>query len=286
MKNYFKMAFVVFATTLLVTSCTKKDEEEVNPFSQDETKKEANLDKLTDDVTDIIDNQFEVQATTRMANGNKNNTLAQTPTILPACAVVTVATTATTWTRTINFGTGCAAFNGAILRGKLIVSGSLNFLAPSQTITYSFDGFFYNDIGVTGTKTLTRTLETSALLAEIHPVVMVNIDLTATYPNGNVYTRVGTRKRELVEGYTTPAIRLDNVYKVTGNWTTTGPNGSRNVTVTNPLKIEIACQYKLVQGTITLVKNNNNAVIDYGTGACDNQATISINGGPANGFTF
>jgi hypothetical protein len=287
MKNYFKMALVAFSASLVLVNCTKEDEE-VNPFDADETKKEANLDKLTDDVTDIIDNQFDVQSTSRTSNIGKsmNTTMAALPSILPSCAVVTVALTQTAWTRTIDFGNGCAVFNGANLKGKLIISGNLNFTTPSQTINYSFDGFKYNDIAVTGTKTLTRTLESSNLLAAIHPVVNVNIDLTATFPNGSVYARIGTRKRELVEGYTTPALRNDNVYKVTGNWATTGPNGVRTVTITNPLKIVIDCPFKLVQGTLTLVKNNNNAVIDYGNGACDNNATYSLNGGAPVGFNF
>jgi hypothetical protein len=286
MKNYFKMALVVFSASLVLVNCTKKDDE-VTPFDGEDTKKEANLDKVTDDVTDIIDNQFDVQSTSRMAiSGKSINSTMALPSILPTCATVTVALTQTTWTRTIDFGTGCAVFNGAILKGKLIITGSLNYATPSQSITYSFDGFFHNNIGITGTKTLTRTLESSNLLAAIHPVVNVNIDLTATFPNGSVYARIGTRKRELVEGYSTPALRNDNVYKVTGSWATTGPNGVRTVTITNPLKIVIDCQFKLVQGTLTLVKNNNNAVIDYGNGACDNDATYSLNGGAPVGFNF
>lgn len=297
MKNYFKTAILLFSSAIFITSCTKKDDE-VNPFDQEETKKESQLDKLSDDVTDIIDNQFEVQSTTKMssiAGKNVNLAAAPLPSILPACATVTTVlsptpsatVSPTTWIRTIDFGTtGCAVFNGAVLKGKLIVSGSLNYLAQNQTLSYSFDGFKYNDIAITGNKTVTRSIQATTLLQTPHPVATITLDLTATYPNGNVYNRVGSRTREMVEGFTTPAIRIDNVFKVTGSWTTNAPNGNRSVSISSPLKIVIACQYKLVEGTITLVKNNNNAVINYGDGTCDNQATISINGGPANAFTF
>jgi hypothetical protein len=116
----------------------------------------------------------------------------------------------------------------------------------------------------------------------LHPQVTMTLDMTATLPNGEVYTRVGTRVREIVEGYGNE-ILADNVYNVTGNWTTTTPNGTNYTsTITTPLIIKMSCIAEnkplLVSGTITFVRNNNSSSLNYGNGICDNIATFTVNG--------
>jgi hypothetical protein len=107
----------------------------------------------------------------------------------------------------------------------------------------------------------------------------MTLDMTVTFPNGNVYTRVGTRIREMVEGIDTPSVWLDNVFLITGNWTTTLPNGSTQTsTITTPLKIRMNCNY-IVSGVLAFTRNNNTAILDYGIdNGCDNLATATING--------
>ncbi len=84
--------------------------------------------------------------------------------------------------------------------------------------------------------------------------------------------------REWIEGQGTPAWG-DNVFLITGNGTFTKKNGSvYSAEVTKALRKELACKF-LVSGTIKLSRNENTAVLDYGDGACDDLATISINGG-------
>jgi hypothetical protein len=116
----------------------------------------------------------------------------------------------------------------------------------------------------------------------VHPIVTMTIDMTVTFPNGDVYTRVGTRTREIIEGYST-APWGDNIYQITGNWTTTRPNGStRTATITTPLRIRMSCvlQQKpvTVKGIIAFVSGTNTASIDYGNGDCDTTAVLTING--------
>ena len=106
---------------------------------------------------------------------------------------------------------------------------------------------------------------------------------------GEVYTRVGTRTRECIEGYDTRAIWSDNIYVVTGSWTTTFPNGNVHTnTISNiePLRIRMNCDYRIVKGIVNITRPNHTAVLDYGSGTCDNIATISIDGGAAFSFTF
>jgi hypothetical protein len=46
-----------------------------------------------------------------------------------------------TWTRTIDFGEGCALQNGNLVKGKIIVSASRNFAELTKSISISFVNF-------------------------------------------------------------------------------------------------------------------------------------------------
>ena len=151
--------------------------------------------------------------------------------------------------------------------------------ATSHTVTYTFVNFYHNAIKFNGTKTFTRVMGTSTANPNTHPIFTMNMEMTATLPNGEEVTRVGTRTREIIEGYNTP-IWLDNIYQITGNWTTTFPSGAvQTSTITTPLRIRMNCNH-IVRGIITIVRNNNTATLDYGDGECDNIAIFTINGVP------
>jgi hypothetical protein len=116
----------------------------------------------------------------------------------------------------------------------------------------------------------------------------MEMDMTATFPNGDVYHRVGTRTRECVDGFTSTTLS-DNLYKIYQSITTTRPNGTQHshvVLATNPLTVDMTCQYRVVSGVLTITGPLHSAVIDYGNGDCDNNATIAIDGGVATPFTF
>ena len=149
--------------------------------------------------------------------------------------------------------------------------------ATSHTITYTFQNFYHNAIKFNGTKTFTRVMATSTPNPNSHPIVTMNLDMTATLPNGDIVTRVGQRVREIIEGYST-LIWLDNIYQVTGEWTTTFPSGGvQTSTITTPLRIRMNCP-NIVRGVISIVRNGNTATLDYGNGDCDNLATFTVNG--------
>lgn len=268
------MLFGMMLFLMPFISCNKDDDEgNSSNLTAEETTVSAKIDEITDDVSKIIEDQYNVQVNAR----ERRNPPAQ---FLPDCATVTMTISGTTWTRTIDFGTsGCAMPNGNILKGIIIVSGSIDFSQPSHTISYSFVDFYHNAKLIQGNKTVVRTLQSTTINQEIHPVSTMTMDMSVTYPNGNVYTRVGTRVREMVEGFATPLVWLDNVFAITGNWTTTLPGGAvQSATITAPLKIRMNCNY-IVSGILTVVRNNVTAVLNYGNQEdCDNQATVTING--------
>jgi hypothetical protein len=255
---------------LFVLSCSKEDSNSPSTDLSD-AKISAKIDMAIEDVAKIAEDQFALQANPGAGKNSDFQTQA-----LPPCATVDIQLTATTWTRTVTFD-NCTLPNGNVIDGTIIVSGSLNFDTPSHTISYSFVDFHHNNILIEGNRTIVRSLQSTATLAAVHPVANMTIDMTVTFPNGNVYHREGNRVREMIDGFGTPMIWADNVFSISGSWTTTFPAGTRTSTITTPLRVEADCPH-IVSGVITTVRNNNTATLDYGNGDCDNQATLTVNG--------
>lgn len=282
MKSNSILKLTALFAVILFASCTKDNNDLSNAFTTEDLQTNAKLDQVANDLSDIIDDQY-------FTENPAGKTIAPTESnLLPPCVTVTRTFNSTTWTRTINFGTtGCAMPNGAILRGIIRVSGVLPYSTSNYVITYTFDGFRYNDFLVQGNRTITRSLGTSTYQVNTHPICVMDMNMTFTNSRG-IFTRVGTRTRECIEGYTT-AIWTDKVYVITGNWTTTFPNGnvhSNAISNTTPLRVRLNCDYRVVSGVVNITRPNHSAVLDYGAGTCDNLATISIDGGTPVTITF
>lgn len=288
------LAFGFFAI-LAIVSCNREDDKNtIAAFSSDEAKVNSKIDLANDDVADIVEGQ--VNETLNNAAGRYSEAPASSS--LPACATVvrnpafgTPLTPGTEVTKTITFGdetTGCTLANGNVLKGTIIVTFSYQPEATTPlNINYQFVNFYHNQIKLNGNKNFTRTMSQATQQSPSHPIVVMNMQMTAEFPDGRIYTRVGTRTREIIAGYDTPNNLLDNIYQVTGNWTTTFPNTNiQTSTITTPLLVKMSCRAVnkplIVQGVITFQRNGNSATLDYGTGECDNLAVFTINGNSYN----
>lgn len=265
------------ALVLMTFSCAKDDEK--TGVTTAEATMSAKIDIANDDVSKIVEDQLSA------SDGISGRSTEVVAAFLPDCAIVTrvpefgtTITPETLITKTIDFGTvGCPLPNGNILKGIIVMTFIYQPDATSHTITYTFTNFYHNAIEFDGTKTFTRVMGTSTVNPNIHPIVTMNMDMTATFPDGEVVTREGTRVREIIEGYGT-AIWIDNIYQVTGSWVTTFPSGvAQTNTITEPLRIRMNCS-NIIRGEITIVRNATTAILDYGDGECDNLATFTVNG--------
>lgn len=272
------------AVTLLV-SCNRDDKETF--ITAEEATVNAKMDIANNDVTDLVENEEK----STYDNSLSGKTMEPSTEALPSCATVTrvpafgtALTPGTSVTKTIDFGTsGCPLANGNVVKGKIIISFVFEPGATTHTINYQFDNFYHNGIKYEGNKTFTRTMTVATATVPSHPIVTMNMDMIATFPNGNSYQRVGQRVREIIEGYDTPGLLADNVYQVTGSWTTTFPNTTlQTSTITTPLQIKMSCMAVnkplIVSGVISIVRNGNTGTLDYGDGTCDNTALFTFNG--------
>lgn len=257
------------AALLLMAACDNNDNGDADNATQGAARIDLEIDAIADDISNIAEEQFDAA---QAAAGRVDFTA------LPDCAQVMTTTSGNSWTRTIDFGDGCEMPNGNVLSGTIVISGTADFSAQQATISYSFIDFHHNGRLVEGNRTVLRTIQSTSAQPQPHPVATISLDMTVTYPNGNVYGREGNRIREFVEGYNTPDIMADNIFQITGNWTTVFPNGDiRETTVAEPLTKRMDCP-RIVSGVLAIVQNNNTGELDYGDGECDNLAVLTING--------
>ncbi|WP_276378578.1 hypothetical protein [Flavobacterium sp. H4147] len=276
-----KTKFLLMGTCIALsffTSCNS--DESTNDGSSkvitnDEIVANAKIDASIDDVTNIAEDQFNSQLNINSkASGPVKN-------FLPSCAVITTVLTNNTFTKTVDFGVdGCTLDNGNTVKGKMVISFSNDFSASTQTISYTFEGFYHNGKKLQGSKSIVRTVKSTDLQAEAHPVLTAEIDLTITFDDGKVYSRKGSLVKEMTAGYNTWFNWEDNVFVVTGSGTTTFPNGDTfSAEITTPLEFKASCRKSFaVKGVVSITKNGASATINYGNGDCDTLAAVTKDG--------
>lgn len=273
-----------FALALTILSCSKQEEKN-GKITAEDMKVGTQIDAMNDDVTSIVEEQEASTYSDAISGKNADlglSELTNCATITRVPAFGTAPTVGETVTKTIDFGQNCVLDSGNVVSGIIVISFVYDPDATSHTITYSFENFFHNGIEFDGEKTFTRTMVTTGADPVGHPKVTMELDITATLPDGGVYHRVGNRVREIIEGYGN-LILADNVYEITGNWVTTTPNGVvQNSNITVPLKVKMSCvavnKPLIVYGIIVIATNTSTASLNFGDGTCDNSAVLTING--------
>jgi hypothetical protein len=285
MKTKNLIGIIALVAIVFFVGCSKDNSTTDSKLTSADAIATNKMDKASNDISDIVEDQY-----LQLPGANKNaNTYT---TILPACATSVFNSTSSSWSRTVTFDN--CLFNGNVLNGQIVVSGSLplpdaNTMATTgYTINYQFINFTHNEILIEGNRTVTRKFASSQFLSENHPIHLIDLNMTATFPNGDVYTRVGTRTRECVSNFGNNTLN-DNVYKIYQSILNTRPNGAQHthtILANSPFIIDMSCQYRVISGILSISGPLHTAVIDYGNGDCDNNATIAIDGGTATSFTF
>jgi hypothetical protein len=183
----------------------------------------------------------------------------------------------------IDFGSGCLGRDGRVRKGKIIIDYTNRLIFPGAMATTAFDGFYIDDIKVEGTHIIENT--STVNVNRQFTVDVINGKLSK--PNGN-YTQWNSHKViTQTSGLATPIIPLDDSFRIEGSAHGQAKRGNLLVawqsTITVPLIKRFTCRW-IVEGRIRTVRVNNSnnspwvAVLDFGNGNCDNQATITING--------
>jgi len=200
---------------------------------------------------------------------------------LASCVSITHTLSGMTKTVVIDFGTSCTLNNGDVVSGIITIVYTKDTAAMSKDIVGTFTNFVYNNKSIVGGKSIHRVRYNSSG----NPQSTIIRDFTVTWPNGDTASRQGTKVREWIAGVFS-GVWSDNVYLITGNWTNTFKNGNVHTgTVLTPLRRELVCAF-FVSGTVDIVRTNYSGVLDFGSGACDNQAVFTSSNGTVHNITL
>jgi hypothetical protein len=280
----------VILLSLFLGSCSKEESGSGNPDQEEievsrtsnsaNTEAEAVFGGLFDDVLGV-NNDVGIAGTgvfySRM----------DTMTPVPPCYTVTIDHPGPSFFPvkiTIDFGqTGCAGPDGRVRKGKVITTYSARLITPGAIANTVFENFYVDNVKVEGDLRITNTATQSSPDRTFKLEV---IDGRLTWTNGNYTQWNSTRTITQVTGIQTPT-PLDDIIKIEGAAQGQALRGNLLVawqsSITEPLIRRFSCRY-IVRGKISSARINNNtnnpwtAILDFGNGACDNQAVLTING--------
>lgn len=268
-KNLFQFGIMLLtAATLTLSSCKKEDEDSDTSTAGDNALAESTFQDVTNIASEAGDGSL-----SNYRGGNYEG-------LLSTCAVITMDTAVSTNPDTlrINFGSSnCMCNDGRNRRGTIVITYNGHYRDSGTVWNISFDNYFVNDNQVLGTKTVSNLGHNQAG----HLVYDVNVNGSLVLANnGGTITWTSQRQREWTAGESTSQWS-DDVYSITGTASGTSASGnSYSATITNPLirNMALGCRRHFVQGTVEVTPSNKPMrTIDFGTGACDDIATVTIN---------
>jgi hypothetical protein len=261
-KMNFLFIMAAAAIVINVTSC-KKEDKLGSAISAD------NISALQDDaqVSDILDDvNNEADDVTNSLNANLKSAVLTGRDV--AWTIISDSMRSATITYT-NFQNPNAknerVKNGVI---HIVVTGKRSQNTYKRVVT--FENFTINGNKIEGTKTITKVSDL------VYQITIAGGKITFT---DNTYITCNlTRTRTMVQGSDTPLNVWDDAYTFDGAASGVNRKGNAYVkTTSKPVKIYTAYRFP-VEGTITLTSGNNVLELDYGTGALDDKATITVNG--------
>jgi len=268
--NFTKHMFMVTAGVVLILSgCSDNESVDIESQEQDfiEVQRSSEIDEASEAMDDIAIDAYEAQEANENTTGRTTGVETLSP---PECMTKTIIAEENSRTITIDFGTEGCEVRGNILKGKILLSYTRDPEAQEILISKTLEDFYFNDKNILGTKTLLKQRSN----ANANPQFTKTTDIRVVWPDGSEASRNGTKIREWIEGHAS-GIWSDNVFEVTGHWTSVFKNGNtRSYTVVIPLRREVLCRY-FVSGSLNVERSNVSGVFDYGEGDCDNQATFT-----------
>jgi hypothetical protein len=261
---------VVFAAVLMFAACKRDKTNNVTTTGDEDTyyaEDQARMDQTYDDAQNIGDQAY-ATGSVELKGGDDDN-------ILGGCAVITHDTISTPRKITINFGTtNCTCKDGRTRRGKIIISYTGKYRDSGSVHSIAFDGYFVNDNAVLGGRTVTNMGKNSNSQTYFNISVNGMIILTT----GDTISHVASRVRTWTAGENTLALS-DDEYTITGNGTNTRRSGKVvNYAINTPLVVALNCRW-IKQGSIDFTPSGATSVkrtIDFGSGICDDQATVTV----------
>jgi len=176
---------------------------------------------------------------------------------------------------TVDFGEGCEGPQGRVRKGRIIIEYTDYRFVPGATTTITFEEYYVEGNKIEGIRTI-QNISTQ----EGNPTFEITLtDGKITFEDGTYITREVAHIREWVRT-NTPA---DDEYRLTGSTSGVNRRGTAyTADIESALVFKRACRadgiFIPVQGIKKITRGNRSASIDYGSGDCDKDITITRNG--------
>jgi hypothetical protein len=272
MKNLIKLNLVLISVASLISSCKKDEKTETTDIDVETVRDNAFAESSYGDALNISDQAAkDGELTTYRIDSNEEG-------LLSLCATITNDTTLNPHLLTIDFGSeNCECTDGKNRRGKILVSYLGQYRDSASIHTFTFDNYYVNDYKIGGTKTVTNMGHNN----NGNLFFNISVNGVITNPSAQNLTWTSSRTREWTEGESTSGFLgwFDDVYKINGAANGTSFNGTGfTANITEPLVVALNCRW-IKQGKLEFTSGSlATRYFDYGSGSCDNAATVTING--------
>ncbi|MFM2134627.1 MAG: hypothetical protein RL021_27 [Bacteroidota bacterium] len=172
----------------------------------------------------------------------------------------------------IDFGNGCVGLDGRTRAGRIQITYTGPYFTSGSVHTMTFDSFYVDTRHIEGTRIITNTGFNSSNYMT-WSVQAINMRMTLT--NGYWRSWNSNRTREMTQGFGDNDWQND-AYRINGTGNGTNSNSQNfSAVITNILRTN-SCRW-IVSGTISITPAGRaTRTIDFGSGACDDQAIVSI----------
>lgn len=289
-KSLIGLLTTIMVTGLVFSSCKKQDDNSTGAAGKEEFATVISESDATGEVVfdDVFNNVMGVSSEVgiggtgvfgRVDVNSSNTNRVEGVDSVTCYVVITKQLGATRFPLqiTIDFGSGCTDRDGRTRKGKIIITYTGHLFIPGNSATTTFDGYYFQDIKVEGTHKLTNTGTTDK---KSYTTQITNAKLSMS--NGNYMQWSSEKTITQIEGGATSLIGIDDVYNITGQSGGSVQKDDKyfqwSTAITAALTKRFTCRW-IAKGTLSLNKGNDAvAVLDYGSGSCDNKATFTVNG--------
>ena len=177
---------------------------------------------------------------------------------------------------TIDFGDGCEDHHGVVRRGKIIIQYSGRRYESGSYRMVTFDGFGLDSLTIEGVRTITNISEDSSSVVKFETTLEGG---KITFADGTFATREASHVRTWYRAES----REDDYATLTGAATGVNRQGTDYASeILSELTLKRSCRESRVvipvAGILQITVGENQALIDFGDGTCDNEVTVTIDG--------
>jgi hypothetical protein len=281
-KNLLKSASIfMIAAIAFITSCN--EEERITAQDSQDISEEAVTDSYFQDMDDMAGVAVEAPSDTDFSGGRTNSTFEVSDTRFrcngsPLTLTLERAANSTpsnpSGVITVDFGTGCTDLRGNVRTGKLIFTYNGRRFMPNSTVVVTGQNYTINGVKLEGTRTLKNITGSTDTSPRFNAVLTGG---KATFEDNTIATRTSNISWQWVRG-ATPAddkLMIDQSSVASG---TTRAGRNYEVSLLAPLEYKRFCGIAVSGIKRYVINGEKEITLDYGTGECDKEVTVTVNG--------